>query len=121
MLQHEILVVFNWKFVLLLHQVVVLPQLELKLVYEHFDLLLWYLDSLLCLVTFFQQFLQKLLWLEFYAGGDFEKGHAGFGGAFVGSKCDYIFEWYSIGVHIKICLVPEAGDMNDGAEVKMGV
>lgn len=61
MLQHEVLVVLDRELALLLHQVVVLAQLELELVDEHLDLLLGNPDPLLPLVTLLQQLLQKLL------------------------------------------------------------
>jgi hypothetical protein len=60
-LQHEVLVVLDRELALLLHQVVVLAQLELELVDEHLDLLLGNPDPLLPLVTLLQQLLQKLL------------------------------------------------------------
>ena len=84
MLQHEVLVVLDGEFILLLHQIIILAQLKFKLVDEDLNLLLRHLHALLRLVPFFEQPLQELFGLEFDDGRDFEEGHAGFGGAVAG-------------------------------------
>jgi hypothetical protein len=85
-LQHEIFIVFNGKFVLLFDQIVVLAKLKLKLIDEYLDLLLRYLHSLLRLVSLLQQLFQKVLRLEFYYWRYFEQSHACLGRTIGGRK-----------------------------------
>lgn len=121
MLQHEIFVVLDGEFVLLVDQIVILPQLELELVDEDFDLLLGNFDSLLRFVALLQQLLQKLFRLEFYDGGYLKEGHAGLSRTVVGCQCDDGPKRNAVGVEIEVVFLAETGDVHNCTEMQMGV
>ena len=77
MLQHEILVVLDWEFALLLHQIIVLTELELELVDEHLYLLFRHSNAFLPFVALLQQLLQKLFRLKLDDRSNLEERHAG--------------------------------------------
>lgn len=59
--------------------------------------------------------------MELDDGRDFEERHGGLGGAVAGGERDDVFEGDAVGVEIEVGLVPEAGDVDDCAEVEMRV
>lgn len=83
MLQHKILIVFDGGVDLLLLQLVVLLQLEFKLVDENFGLL-FILDYSLVLVAvpIVEDFLKEIFRLELHHGSDHKQTHRWVEGSF---------------------------------------
>jgi hypothetical protein len=120
-LEHEVLIVLNGKFILLLYETIVLAQLELELIDEDLDLLLGYLHAFLALVTLLKQLLKELLGLELDDGSDLEECLACLGGPVVSGEGDDAFEGDAVGVEVEVGLVAKAGDMNDGPAVQVRI
>jgi hypothetical protein len=120
-LEHEVLIVLNGKFILLLYETIVLAQLELELIDEDLDLLLGYLHAFLALVTLLKQLLKELLGLELDDGSDLEECLACLDGSVVGGESNYTFERDAVGEEVEVDLVAKAGDMNDGSVVEVRI
>jgi hypothetical protein len=121
-LQHEVFVVLDGELLLLVHQTIVLAQLELELVNEYLDLLLGSLDALLLgFVPLLQQPLQKLLRLELDYRRNFEQGHTGFSWPVVGREGNDRLEGDTVGVEIEVVLLTETGDVHRRTEMQVRV